>query len=163
MQRSQEAAAQRSTIERQDLDRLFEVLRARGYTVMGPVARDGAVVWDEVSTAGELPAGWTSEQEPGRKLAVLAVTPAAIHHDLLRRRTHRQDGSKPVLRSVRIQEIRRRNVSVLILRRITRVHKNDQLRVATWVAEELLHLVAVHERQSLRLEACRQTGRYAAG
>ena len=66
MQRSPEAAAQRSTIERKDLDRLFEVLRARGYTVMGPVARDGAIVWDEVSAASELPAGWTSEQEAGR-------------------------------------------------------------------------------------------------
>jgi len=49
-----------------DLDRLFEVLRARGYTVMGPVVRDGAIVWDEVTAAGELPAGWTDEQEAGR-------------------------------------------------------------------------------------------------
>jgi sulfhydrogenase subunit beta (sulfur reductase) len=60
------AASRQSTIERKDLDRLLEVLRARGYTVMGPVARDGAIVWDELSTASELPAGWTDEQEAGR-------------------------------------------------------------------------------------------------
>ena len=50
----------------QDLDRLVEALRTRGYTVMGPVARDGALVWDEVSSAADLPAGWTDEQAPGR-------------------------------------------------------------------------------------------------
>jgi formate hydrogenlyase subunit 6/NADH:ubiquinone oxidoreductase subunit I len=33
---------------------------------MGPVVRDGAIVWDEVTAAGELPAGWTDEQEAGR-------------------------------------------------------------------------------------------------
>jgi sulfhydrogenase subunit beta (sulfur reductase) len=66
MQQSPAAPVRQSTIERKDLDRLFEVLRARGYTVMGPVARDGAIVWDEISAAGELPAGWTDEQEAGR-------------------------------------------------------------------------------------------------
>jgi len=66
MRNSPSAEVQRSTIERQDLDRLFELLRARGYTVMGPVVRDGAIVWDEVAGAGELPAGWTDEQEAGR-------------------------------------------------------------------------------------------------
>jgi sulfhydrogenase subunit beta (sulfur reductase) len=59
-------AAPTSTIERKDLDLLLEVLRARGYTVMGPVARDGAIVWDELPDAGGLPAGWTDEQEAGR-------------------------------------------------------------------------------------------------
>ena len=66
MQQRSAKAASPSTIERKDLDLLLEVLRGRGYTVMGPVARDGAIVWDEISTAGELPAGWTDEQEAGR-------------------------------------------------------------------------------------------------
>ena len=66
MQSGPAAAGQRFTIERQDLDRLFEALRAAGYTVMGPVARDGAIHWDEVSTTAELPAGWSDEQEAGR-------------------------------------------------------------------------------------------------
>jgi ferredoxin len=66
MQHRPAAAARQSTIERKDLDRLFEVLRARGYTVLGPVARGGAIVWDEFSAADELPAGWTDEQGAGR-------------------------------------------------------------------------------------------------
>ena len=66
MPQSPAAAARHSTIERKDLDLLLEVLRARGYTIMGPVARDGAIVWDEISTTGELPAHWTDEQEAGR-------------------------------------------------------------------------------------------------
>ncbi len=60
------AEARQTTIERKDLDQLFELLRARGYTVMGPVARDGAIAWDELSTPADLPAGWTDEQEAGR-------------------------------------------------------------------------------------------------
>ena len=76
MQRSPAAAAQQSCIERKDLDRLFGVLRGRGYTVMGPVVRDGAIVWDEVSTAGELPAGWTDEQEAGRYRLAPSDSPA---------------------------------------------------------------------------------------
>jgi len=55
-----------ATIERDQLDRLFELLRERGYTVVGPVVRDGAVTWDELSGAADLPAGWTDEQEAGR-------------------------------------------------------------------------------------------------
>lgn len=66
MHRSPTAAARKFTIERGDLDQLFEALRTRGYTVMGPVVRDGALVWDEASSAADLPAGWTDEQEPGR-------------------------------------------------------------------------------------------------
>jgi formate hydrogenlyase subunit 6/NADH:ubiquinone oxidoreductase subunit I len=70
------AAAPQSTLERQDLDRLFQFLRARGYTVMGPVPRDGAIVWDEVSAVGELPAGWTDEQEAGRYRLTPSAGPA---------------------------------------------------------------------------------------
>ncbi|MEX5711212.1 hypothetical protein AB1484_23680 [Parafrankia sp. FMc6] len=38
---------------------LIDVLRARGYQVVGPTVRDGAIVYDEISGAGELPVGWT--------------------------------------------------------------------------------------------------------
>jgi ferredoxin len=48
-----------------DLDALFAALRARGYTVAGPTCRDGAIVYDELDSAAELPAGWTDEQRPG--------------------------------------------------------------------------------------------------
>ncbi len=45
--------------------RLIEVL-ARNYEVIGPVVRDGAVVYDRISGADELPRGVTDDQEAGR-------------------------------------------------------------------------------------------------
>ena len=35
-------------IERRDFDRLFDALARRGYTVIGPTVRDGAIVYDEI-------------------------------------------------------------------------------------------------------------------
>jgi sulfhydrogenase subunit beta (sulfur reductase) len=57
--------AQRAVIEASELERLIEVLTSRGYEVNGPTVRDGAIVYDHVESAKELPAGWTDEQEPG--------------------------------------------------------------------------------------------------
>ncbi|MFI5372211.1 MAG: 4Fe-4S dicluster domain-containing protein [Candidatus Eisenbacteria bacterium] len=53
-------------LERHDLDRLVETLRAGGATVLGPRRRDHAVVIDEIETTADLPVGWTDEQQPGR-------------------------------------------------------------------------------------------------
>ena len=53
------------TISLDGLDELVAVLRRRGYRVIGPLVRDGAVVYDELSTAAELPIGWGDEQEAG--------------------------------------------------------------------------------------------------
>jgi ferredoxin len=47
------------------LDRLVEGLHARGYRVLGPTVRDGAIVYDELESAGALPIGWTDRQEAG--------------------------------------------------------------------------------------------------
>jgi ferredoxin len=52
-------------IEREQLDLLLGSVRARGYTIVGPVARDGAIVYDELESAADLPEGWTDEQEAG--------------------------------------------------------------------------------------------------
>ncbi|HET9138130.1 4Fe-4S dicluster domain-containing protein [Actinophytocola sp.] len=52
-------------LARDGLDRLVEVLRERGYRVVGPTVRDGAIVLDELSSARELPAGWGVEVGPG--------------------------------------------------------------------------------------------------
>jgi sulfhydrogenase subunit beta (sulfur reductase) len=52
-------------IERASLDILFEVLRQRGFTVVGPTVRDQAIVYDELSSSDDLPAGWTDEQDGG--------------------------------------------------------------------------------------------------
>ena len=42
---------------------LFAALHARGYSVVGPTARDGAIVYDELVGVDDLPIGWTDEQE----------------------------------------------------------------------------------------------------
>ena len=45
------------------LDALVEELRARGYRVVGPTVRDGAIVLDEIHAGDELPHGWTAHHE----------------------------------------------------------------------------------------------------
>jgi ferredoxin len=47
------------------LDRLFQVLRGRGYTLVGPTVRSEAIVYDEIASVSDLPAGWTDRQEGG--------------------------------------------------------------------------------------------------
>jgi ferredoxin len=47
------------------LDVLIAALSGRGYTVVGPTVRDGAIVYDELASAAELPAGWTDVQDGG--------------------------------------------------------------------------------------------------
>jgi sulfhydrogenase subunit beta (sulfur reductase) len=47
------------------LDRLLQALRARGYTVLGPTIRSEAIVYDEIESVVDLPAGWSDEQEGG--------------------------------------------------------------------------------------------------
>jgi len=38
----------------------------KGYAVIGPTRRDGAIVYAKVESVEDLPAGWADEQEPGR-------------------------------------------------------------------------------------------------
>jgi sulfhydrogenase subunit beta (sulfur reductase) len=52
-------------IEPDALEALVAALRGRGYRVLGPTVRDGAIVYDELESAAELPVGWTDRQEPG--------------------------------------------------------------------------------------------------
>jgi len=48
------------------LDLLIETLSTDGYRILGPVLRDDAIVYDDISAAADLPQGWTDRQEPGR-------------------------------------------------------------------------------------------------
>jgi sulfhydrogenase subunit beta (sulfur reductase) len=52
-------------LEPKQLNEFFDVLRNRGYRVLGPVVRDRAIVYDELSSTSDLPAGWTDEQDGG--------------------------------------------------------------------------------------------------
>jgi sulfhydrogenase subunit beta (sulfur reductase) len=51
--------------ERQGLDDLFDALVRRGYTLVGPTVRQRAVVYEEIDSTSDLPAGVTDEQEGG--------------------------------------------------------------------------------------------------
>src|SRR5438093_12495749 len=44
---------------------LVVALAERDYVVVGPTVRDGAVVYDRIQSAADLPAGWTDEQDGG--------------------------------------------------------------------------------------------------
>jgi len=43
---------------------LINALLRRGYEVVGPTVRDGAIIYDHIASPEDLPAGWTDEQEP---------------------------------------------------------------------------------------------------
>ena len=47
------------------LDALLDVLRGRGFTVIGPTVRSQSLVYDEVSDVDDLPAGWIDVQDGG--------------------------------------------------------------------------------------------------
>ncbi|MDZ7267720.1 MAG: 4Fe-4S dicluster domain-containing protein [candidate division KSB1 bacterium] len=54
------------TIEPSSIDHLIAALRRRGFDdILGPKVRDGAIVYDKLQTAADLPAGLTDEQEGG--------------------------------------------------------------------------------------------------
>jgi ferredoxin len=52
-------------VELQQLQRLIDSLTRRGYRVIGPVVRDSAIVYDELSSVNDLPIGWTDVQDGG--------------------------------------------------------------------------------------------------
>jgi len=51
--------------ERSELDHLVEALKRRGYKVIGPIVRDSAIIYDELTNSNDLPIGWTDEQTNG--------------------------------------------------------------------------------------------------
>jgi ferredoxin len=53
-------------IEPGALEGLVQTLADLGFRVLGPTVRDGAIVYDDLASADELPIGWTDDQAPGR-------------------------------------------------------------------------------------------------
>ena len=58
--------AEHVIVEISDFDQLFQALISRGYEIFGPIVRDGAIVYDHVTSSSVLPAGWTDEQNGGQ-------------------------------------------------------------------------------------------------
>ncbi len=76
-------------IERVQLDALLGALRGRGYTVIGPTVRSESLVYGELHSAADLPAGWVDEQEGGtfrlRRGDDEALFAHTVGHDSLKR------------------------------------------------------------------------------
>ncbi|NUN97979.1 MAG: 4Fe-4S dicluster domain-containing protein [Candidatus Omnitrophica bacterium] len=53
------------TIQPRGLGDLLEALRNRGYRVVGPVVRDGAICYEDLGSIEDLALAWLDEQEPG--------------------------------------------------------------------------------------------------
>ncbi|HSL77610.1 MAG TPA: 4Fe-4S dicluster domain-containing protein [Candidatus Limnocylindrales bacterium] len=53
-------------LPRERLPSLLEALRRDGRTIIGPMVREGAVVYDEIRDTSDLPIGWRSDTAPGR-------------------------------------------------------------------------------------------------
>ena len=47
------------------IEALLGALRRLGFRVLGPTVRDGVIVYDDIASLGELPRGWTDEQQGG--------------------------------------------------------------------------------------------------
>src|ERR1051326_1494521 len=56
---------ERAVIDTDGLDAMIRALADDGYRVIGPVIQDGAIVYDEVASAADLPEGWGDEQDGG--------------------------------------------------------------------------------------------------
>ncbi|WP_016881448.1 MULTISPECIES: 4Fe-4S dicluster domain-containing protein [unclassified Rhodococcus (in: high G+C Gram-positive bacteria)] len=59
------AHTEASVLDRRGLDHLIEVLRARGYLVVGPTVEDSAIVLAELESGAQLPSGWGVTTGPG--------------------------------------------------------------------------------------------------
>jgi sulfhydrogenase subunit beta (sulfur reductase) len=52
-------------IEVDHLQQLFSALEKRGYSLIGPTIRDGAIVFESLTSVADLPKGWTDDQHAG--------------------------------------------------------------------------------------------------
>ncbi len=55
-----------AVLERADFPRLLAALVERGFQIVGPTVRDGAIIFDDIASDADLPIGWTDEQDGGK-------------------------------------------------------------------------------------------------
>ena len=67
-------------LDAEALPRLVDELRERGYVVIGPTVRDGAIMLAELESAADLPFGWGVETEAGRYRLRRRADNAAFAH-----------------------------------------------------------------------------------
>ncbi len=48
------------------LQTVIDVLKSRGYRIVGPAMRDRAIAYDDIESVADLPQGWTDDQDAGR-------------------------------------------------------------------------------------------------
>jgi formate hydrogenlyase subunit 6/NADH:ubiquinone oxidoreductase subunit I len=65
-QEPKEELGAKLVIEQHVLQGVIDELADRGYRVVGPGVRDGAIVYDTVARLDDLPVGWTDRQDAGR-------------------------------------------------------------------------------------------------
>jgi sulfhydrogenase subunit beta (sulfur reductase) len=63
---SMDALGAKLAIERDGLQRIIDALANRGFRVIGPTVRDGAIVYDTIALLDDLPVGWADRQDAGR-------------------------------------------------------------------------------------------------
>jgi sulfhydrogenase subunit beta (sulfur reductase) len=56
---------QQVTFKQEQLQTLFTALQKRGYQLIGPTIRDGAIAYDELNSTADLPIGCTDDQDAG--------------------------------------------------------------------------------------------------
>ena len=81
--------AEPAIVDRIELDALFGALRERGYTVVGPTVRSQSLIYDELGSSDDLPAGWVDVQEGGtfrlQRADDAALFAHTVGHDSLKR------------------------------------------------------------------------------
>jgi ferredoxin len=60
------SSARQAVLSLDALQALLDYLKHQGYRVLGPTVRDQAIVYDDIHALGDLPKGWTEDQEAGR-------------------------------------------------------------------------------------------------
>jgi len=63
---STETEREPRVLDEAGIDLLIRALRDEGYEVVGPTLRDGAIVYDTLTSSRDLPRGVTDDQQPGR-------------------------------------------------------------------------------------------------
>ena len=65
----------KKTLGRDDFHALFDVLHALDYKIVGPVVKDGAIVFDRVTSPRQLARGLIDEQSPGSYQLIASHSP----------------------------------------------------------------------------------------